>query len=636
MYGPLKSASLAPFWKRFERYVAASRTKNVTHFDPRLTPRIGLCVSGGPDSMALAYLLSTYVKTLVGVESLDHLYGFIVDHDARPESAEEAQTVRQWLEHMGIQSMITKMDWKEQDPSKLTDFELQARVRRYQQLGSMAKANHVHHLFTGHHQDDQIETVLFRLNRGQSPSFLAVRGMQETSPIPECDHLRGFRNAEPSVPIAELLNESDANSLDRKKAVQDTRERPQGPNFHTGRTFIRGLPHGGVMLHRPLLSFTKSELIATCEANGIEFKVDATNADPTYTRRNAIRVLRTRNLPRALSPVSLLNLVVVAEQKRNSILDRAKEFLRRVSILVFDFRSGTITLRLPHDFASFAEGDPAAAANVVSNLCATVTPYQMAKQQTLAPSHVVQDILRCMQRSTHPNPPKFTLSGVVFEVLPRDSDDSSIWRLSRMPMMDLERQTNTCTFDGEEADQHTSLSGKDKIVPYTRSRWLLWDHRWWIRVSTDRAELLPHLQLRPYTMLDGKALKEVMPKRHFGQLTATLKMCASNKTRYTLPVLTLQDKVIAAPTLHRNIMNMYDYVGGLRRLGLTDKTTTSWEVAYKLLPKHISAWGTTLEDHEVHLNERFIDSRNPAKLVSSNSQKRIAFQRRVRAYSNGD
>lgn len=54
---------------------------------------VGLAVSGGVDSMALATLYARYRH-----EGLPDLHGFIIDHKARPESAKEARWVANQLD----------------------------------------------------------------------------------------------------------------------------------------------------------------------------------------------------------------------------------------------------------------------------------------------------------------------------------------------------------------------------------------------------------------------------------------------------------------------------------------------------------------------------------------------------------
>jgi tRNA(Ile)-lysidine synthase len=56
--------------------------------------RLGLAISGGVDSMALASLYARAKKTN---KFLPQAHGFIVDHKARPDSTEEANWVAEQL-----------------------------------------------------------------------------------------------------------------------------------------------------------------------------------------------------------------------------------------------------------------------------------------------------------------------------------------------------------------------------------------------------------------------------------------------------------------------------------------------------------------------------------------------------------
>lgn len=59
-----------------------------------------MAVSGGADSMALAYLCKQLERSgLVGDLSVT---AFVVDHKAREESSREASMVARWLGDMGI------------------------------------------------------------------------------------------------------------------------------------------------------------------------------------------------------------------------------------------------------------------------------------------------------------------------------------------------------------------------------------------------------------------------------------------------------------------------------------------------------------------------------------------------------
>lgn len=60
----------------------------------------GLAVSGGADSMALAYLCRQLELTPIGGPV--SVTAFVVDHRARPESGDEAKSVSTWLSDIGM------------------------------------------------------------------------------------------------------------------------------------------------------------------------------------------------------------------------------------------------------------------------------------------------------------------------------------------------------------------------------------------------------------------------------------------------------------------------------------------------------------------------------------------------------
>jgi tRNA(Ile)-lysidine synthase TilS/MesJ len=74
-----------------EKYAAANSSIN---------RGLGLAVSGGSDSMALAYLTKKSIET--GLLPLLDVHAFVVDHRARPDSRQEAETVAGWMEEFGM------------------------------------------------------------------------------------------------------------------------------------------------------------------------------------------------------------------------------------------------------------------------------------------------------------------------------------------------------------------------------------------------------------------------------------------------------------------------------------------------------------------------------------------------------
>lgn len=130
--------------------------------------RLGLAVSGGPDSLALLWLAKQALPSV-------HLHVAIVDHGLRAESTAEAQGVQQTIAKMGLQADVLR--WQ---PSKtvLSGKMEQARLARYWLLRRWAAEHGILRIWLGHHADDQTETILMRQRQGSSPE--GMRGMEPT------------------------------------------------------------------------------------------------------------------------------------------------------------------------------------------------------------------------------------------------------------------------------------------------------------------------------------------------------------------------------------------------------------------------------------------------------------------------
>jgi tRNA(Ile)-lysidine synthase len=128
--------------------------------------RFGVAVSGGPDSMALLDLAAHVFPGRVEAAT--------VDHGLRQESADEAAMVAQWCRDRGIPHEVLH------PANPLTgNVQRWARLQRYAALELWRTRRNIDWLFTAHHADDQLETVLMRLNRGAGVSGLAgIRARQ--------------------------------------------------------------------------------------------------------------------------------------------------------------------------------------------------------------------------------------------------------------------------------------------------------------------------------------------------------------------------------------------------------------------------------------------------------------------------
>ena len=89
-----------------------------------------VAVSGGPDSLALAFLAKIYSLKKKLVSKF-----FIVDHRLRPESTNEAKICKKYFKKYSINAEI--LTWKGKKPSK--NIQSIARKKRYELLYNKCK-----------------------------------------------------------------------------------------------------------------------------------------------------------------------------------------------------------------------------------------------------------------------------------------------------------------------------------------------------------------------------------------------------------------------------------------------------------------------------------------------------------------
>ncbi|KAG9066092.1 hypothetical protein KI688_001311 [Linnemannia hyalina] len=149
---------------------------------------VGIAVSGGVDSMALATLLSRHYspqsRSTHG-SATTRLHAFIVDHKLRDNNIVPHVLMLDWstpdsleLDHNPHQdSHLTETSQK---PDK-THLETKARLRRYKAIAQQCHDLSIEDLFVGHHAGDQVETTLFRFSRASGIDGLA--GIQSLAPL---------------------------------------------------------------------------------------------------------------------------------------------------------------------------------------------------------------------------------------------------------------------------------------------------------------------------------------------------------------------------------------------------------------------------------------------------------------------
>lgn len=193
--------------------------------------RVLLAVSGGVDSMVLLDMIQRLPSDLKPWFGVVH-----VNHQLRESSVDEAAYLEHFCHTAGIPFYMTK--WNKDQQPKANEEEA-ARNFRYAFFRDVFIEQRATHLLTGHHGDDQVETILMRLVRGGTLESMA--GIKET------------------------------------------------------RSFLTGA------LVRPLLPYTKEQLYHYSREHQLQYFEDETNHGLAYTRnryRNQVIPLLKQETPR--------------------------------------------------------------------------------------------------------------------------------------------------------------------------------------------------------------------------------------------------------------------------------------------------------------------------------------------------
>jgi len=171
---------------------------------------VAIALSGGADSMALTRVALEIKRQAQGE---GRLFALHVNHHLRgQESDQDEQWCREQCQLLGIEFLSLQGQGLQHATCEGDGVEAAARNERYQLLAEACERSGVRLLATAHTQDDQVETVLFRLLRGTG-----LRGLSGISPV---------RPLTPSVTlIRPLLRISRTTLVDYLRQV--------GQNFRT-------------------------------------------------------------------------------------------------------------------------------------------------------------------------------------------------------------------------------------------------------------------------------------------------------------------------------------------------------------------------------------------------------------------
>ena len=207
--------------------------------------KILVAVSGGADSLALLYVLNSLAQKNRWQISVAHF-----NHQLRGRASDaDEKLVRQTAKKLSLSFYAGRADVKKFAAQQKISVEMAARELRHKFLARVAREQKISTIALAHHADDQVELFFLRLLRGAGGEGLA--GMKWRSP----------------------------SSADSK-----------------------------ITLTRPLLAFTKDEVLEFARANKIKFRDDATNFSSDFLRnriRNELLPLLQKNYQPGLTKTVL-------------------------------------------------------------------------------------------------------------------------------------------------------------------------------------------------------------------------------------------------------------------------------------------------------------------------------------------
>lgn len=130
-------------------------------------PSLVLAVSGGPDSVAMLWLMARWRRAL---KRGPRLVAVTVDHQLRSEARGEAADVKRLARELGVEHRTLR--WGGAKPE--TGVPAAARDARYALLLKAARQFRAAYILTAHTRDDQAETVLMRMARGSGIAGLGA------------------------------------------------------------------------------------------------------------------------------------------------------------------------------------------------------------------------------------------------------------------------------------------------------------------------------------------------------------------------------------------------------------------------------------------------------------------------------
>lgn len=142
-----------------------------------------LALSGGVDSLSLWHWLIHG-----GVQPAERVTAAYVNHHLREDADRDVVQLRQLADAWGTPLVVLDADVPAVAARDKLSLEAAGRQARYRLLGRLATEIGARFILTGHHADDQVETILLNLLRGTG--LRGLRGMSHFAPLPLAGHKR--------------------------------------------------------------------------------------------------------------------------------------------------------------------------------------------------------------------------------------------------------------------------------------------------------------------------------------------------------------------------------------------------------------------------------------------------------------
>ena len=197
------------------------------------SPAYAVAFSGGADSRLLLELTLRALLERHGEEGRSRVIALHLHHGIRGEEADRDEAFcRRVCADLGVELICERVSIPAMAEELGESLETAARKARYDFFGRVMDERRIGMLLTAHHADDNLETVLAQLIRGSG-----TRGMR-------------------GIPSTRMLG------------------------YWTDRQVK--------LVHRPLLDFTRRDILTACEELGLDYVTDSTNLETDCTR-NRIR-----------------------------------------------------------------------------------------------------------------------------------------------------------------------------------------------------------------------------------------------------------------------------------------------------------------------------------------------------------